>query len=74
MELSSELLKLLVCPLTGEKLEYDKENKELISKSAGLAYPIIDSIPIILVDHARKIKGQVRISTAIPSYKEQDVA
>lgn len=54
-ELSKELLKILVCPLTKLSLEYDKKKQELISKEAGLAYPIRDGIPIMLVDEARKI-------------------
>jgi uncharacterized protein YbaR (Trm112 family) len=57
MELSSSLLKILVCPATGGKLIYDRQNKELISESIGLAYPIIDGIPIMLVDKARKISN-----------------
>lgn len=55
MNLSSNLLRILTCPATGGKLTYNKETKELISESAGLAYPIIDGIPIMLVDQARRI-------------------
>ncbi len=51
----SKLLEILVCPVTKETLEYDRENNELISRGAGLAYPIRDGIPIMLVDEARKI-------------------
>ena len=54
-ELSTNLLELLVCPLTKGPLEYDKENNELISKEAKLAYPIRDGIPIMLVDEARDL-------------------
>ena len=54
-ELSANLLDLLVCPLTKGPLEYDKENNELISKEAKLAYPIRDGIPIMLVDEARDL-------------------
>ena len=54
-ELSTNLLELLVCPLTKGPLEYDKENNELISKKAKLAYPIRDGIPIMLVDEARDL-------------------
>ena len=50
-----KFLEILVCPLTKTKLEYDEENSELISKEAGLAYPIRDGIPIMLVDEARKL-------------------
>ena len=49
------MLEALVCPLTQETLEYSEENQELISKSAGLAYPIRNGIPIMLPDQARLI-------------------
>ncbi len=51
-----KLLEILVCPLTKEPLEYDAGAQELISGRAGLAYPIRDGIPIMLVDEARKIE------------------
>lgn len=54
-EIDPKLLEILICPLTKTKLEYDKKNQELISKKAGLAYPIRDGIPIMLVDEARKL-------------------
>jgi hypothetical protein len=53
-----KLLEILVCPLTKGPLEYDAEAQELISRKAGLAYPIRDGIPIMLVDEARQIDGQ----------------
>jgi uncharacterized protein YbaR (Trm112 family) len=59
MELSSTLLKILVCPLTKSSLIYDRDAGELISQVAGLAYPIRDGIPILLVDQARKINKNV---------------
>ena len=49
------LLELLVCPVTKMPLQYDAEKQELISRSAGLAYPIRDGIPIMLPDEAREI-------------------
>jgi len=49
------LLKILICPKSGSKLLFDKENNELISKKAKLAYPIRDNIPILLVNEARKL-------------------
>jgi uncharacterized protein YbaR (Trm112 family) len=55
MELSSELLKVLVCPVTKGPLVYDRQAQELISEMAGLAYPVRDGIPILLADEARKI-------------------
>jgi len=51
-----KLLEILVCPLTKGPLEYDREKNELISKSAKLAYPVRDGIPIMLVDEAREIE------------------
>ena len=48
-----KMLEALVCPLTQDVLEYNEENQELISKSAGLAYPIRNGIPIMLADEAR---------------------
>lgn len=51
-----KLLEILVCPLTKCPLRYDAKAQELISDQAGLAYPIRDGIPIMLVDEARKIE------------------
>jgi uncharacterized protein YbaR (Trm112 family) len=51
-----KLLEILVCPVTKTRLEYDAEKQELISKTAGLAYPIRDGIPIMLPDEARELK------------------
>ena len=51
-----KLLEILVCPLTKGPLEYDAEKQELISRSAKLAYPIRDGIPIMLPEEARKIE------------------
>ena len=50
------LLEILVCPVTKTRLEYDAEKQELISRAAGLAYPIRDGIPIMLPDEARELK------------------
>ena len=50
-----KLLDLLVCPLTKGPLRYDRARQELISEQAGLAYPIRDGIPIMLVDEARPL-------------------
>ena len=52
-----KLLEILVCPLTKGPLRYDAEAQELISDQAGLAYPIRDGIPIMLVDEARSLRG-----------------
>jgi len=51
-----KLLEILVCPLTKGPLEFDAERQELISRSAKLAYPIRDGIPIMLPEEARRIE------------------
>ena len=55
MELSLELLKLLSCPVSGGKLEYDNVRNVLISHKAGLEYPVIDGIPMLLASEAKEI-------------------
>jgi uncharacterized protein YbaR (Trm112 family) len=55
-EIDPRLLEILVCPLTKGPLRYDRETQELISEEAGLAYPIRDGIPIMLVDEARPLR------------------
>ncbi len=55
-KIDMELLKILVCPLTKQSLIYNSEDQELISEAAGLAYPIRDGIPVMLVAEARKLK------------------
>jgi len=50
-----ELLNIIVCPITKERLEYNQETQELISQKSKLAYPIIDGIPVMLPEKARKL-------------------
>lgn len=50
-----KLLEVLVCPLTRTSLDYDATRQELISRAAGLAFPIRDGIPIMLPEEARKL-------------------
>jgi uncharacterized protein len=50
-----KLLEVLVCPLTKASLDYDAERQELISRAAGLAFPIRDGIPIMLPEEARHL-------------------
>jgi uncharacterized protein len=52
-EVDPKLLEILVCPLTKAPLRYDRAAQELVSDQAGLAYPIRDGIPIMLVEEAR---------------------
>ena len=54
--MDTKLLEILVCPVTKGPLVYDKEKQELISKSARLAYPIRDGIPVMLEDEARRLE------------------
>lgn len=54
-EVDPRLLAVLVCPLSRMPLKYDAAAQELISEAAGLAYPIRDGVPIMLVDEAREL-------------------
>jgi hypothetical protein len=54
-ETDPKLLEILVCPATKAPLIYDREKQELISKAAGLAYPIRGGVPIMLVSEAREL-------------------
>jgi uncharacterized protein YbaR (Trm112 family) len=53
--MDTKLLEMLVCPVTKGPLIYDRDRKELISRSARLAYPIRDGIPVMLEEEARKL-------------------
>lgn len=53
--LSKELLEILICPVSKGPLVYDRENQELVSQKARLAYPVRDGIPIMLEDEARRL-------------------
>ena len=50
-----KMMELLVCPLTKTTLHFDREAQELVSEQAGLAFPIRDGIPILLVEEARRL-------------------
>ena len=52
------LLELLVCPVTKGPLDFDRERQELLSRSARLAYPIRDGIPVLLEDEARTLSDE----------------
>jgi len=54
------LLDILVCPVTKGPLEYDRHRQELISRGAGLAYPLRDGIPVILESEARRLDEDER--------------
>ena len=55
MNVDPDLLAILVCPLTRAPLRYDEERQELISDAAGLAYPIREGVPVMVVEEARPL-------------------
>ena len=65
-EIDPRLLEILVCPLTKGPLRYDREAQELISEEAGLAYPLRDGIPIMLVDEARRLRDEEKPTKPSP--------
>lgn len=60
--MDTKLLQILVCPITKGPLIYNKATNELISKSARLAYPIKDGIPVMLEDEARQLADDEEIA------------
>ena len=60
MDVDPKLLEILVCPVTKTTLVYDRERQELISRKAGLAYPIRDGVPIMLAEEARQLTDAER--------------
>jgi uncharacterized protein YbaR (Trm112 family) len=63
-EVDPRLLEILVCPLTKGPLSYDRAKRELVSMQAGLAYPVRDGIPIMLVDEARPLEDAEKAALA----------
>ena len=51
-----ELLNVLVCPVTRTTLRWDEERQELVSEAAGVAYPVRDGVPVMLIEEARRIE------------------
>lgn len=60
MSVDPELLAILVCPVTRGPLRYDPAAGELISETAGLAYPVRDGVPVLLVEEARMLHNDDR--------------
>jgi len=54
-DVDPKLLEILVCPVTKGPLVFDRERRELVSKKAGLAFPIREGIPVMLPDEARQL-------------------
>ena len=60
METDPKLLEILVCPLTKSVLRYDRDRAELVSRAAGLAYPIRGGVPVMLPGEARELTEEER--------------
>jgi hypothetical protein len=60
MNTDPKLLEILVCPLTKAALRYDREKQELVSRAAGLAYPIRGGVPVMLPGEARQLSDEER--------------
>lgn len=71
-DIDPKLLEILVCPLTKGPLRYDRAAQELISEEAGLAYPIRDGIPIMLVDEARTLRDDEFATKRLPPVAERN--
>jgi uncharacterized protein YbaR (Trm112 family) len=56
--MDTKLLELLVCPVTKGPLDYDREKQELVSRSARLAYPVRDDLPVLLESEARTLTDE----------------
>jgi uncharacterized protein len=65
--MDTKLLELLVCPVTKGPLIYDREARELISRSARLAYPVRDGIPILLEHEARPLSDEEAVRPPAPA-------
>lgn len=55
--LDPALLAVLICPITRRQLRYDEARQELVSEEAGLAFPVRDGVPVMVVEEARRIDG-----------------
>ena len=60
METDPKLLEILVCPVTKTTLRYDRDRQELVSRAAGLAYPIRGGVPVMLTGEARQLTDEER--------------
>jgi uncharacterized protein YbaR (Trm112 family) len=60
MDTDPKLLEILVCPLTKTTLRYDRDSQELVSRAAGLAYPIRGGVPVMLTGEARQLTDEER--------------
>ena len=60
MQTDPKLLEILICPVTRTTLHYDGERQELVSRAAGLAFPIRGGVPIMLPGEARELTEEER--------------
>lgn len=60
--MDKELLAMLVCPQSQAPLEYDRDNNELVCRQSGLAYPVRDGIPVMLVNEARQLSVDEKLN------------
>jgi uncharacterized protein YbaR (Trm112 family) len=60
VETDPKLLEILICPVTRTTLHYDRDRQELVSRAAGLAYPIRGGVPVMLPGEARELTDQER--------------
>ena len=60
METDPKLLEILICPVTRTTLHYDRDRQELVSRAAGLAYPIRGGVPVMLPGEARELTDEER--------------
>ena len=60
METDPKLLEILICPVTRTTLHYDRDRQELVSRAAGLAFPIRGGVPVMLPGEARELTDQER--------------
>jgi uncharacterized protein YbaR (Trm112 family) len=60
-QIDPKLLEMLVCPITKTTLSYDSENQRLISRAARLAFPIVDGVPILIVDESRPLDDDLKV-------------
>ena len=61
METDPKLLEILICPVTRTTLHYDRDSQELVSRAAGLAFPIRGGVPIMLASEARELCDEERL-------------
>ena len=62
--MDKQLLSILVCPVSKAPLEYDRDKQELVCRASGLAYPILDGIPVMLESEARQLTVDEKLKSS----------